>query len=568
MEETLDCVLIGTNEPPVDVYANMLGIYGKRSEAYRDLQLSFIEIDGHRLDYMGLLNHVIDPESYGTNKTDKYRAGDFPALAAVYLMHFLRKRGATAEYINLFQDEKEKLKAILASNPKCVAITTTFYVLNFEANEIIRFIREHNKETKIIIGGPLIANYAHAYEGDMLIQNLEKLDADIYVSESQGESTLFSILEALKGKISLQEVPNIFFRKDGVLQATHKATENNCLNENFIDWTRLKDYDFGPTLQTRTARSCAFKCSFCSYPARAGALTLASIETIEKELESMLSLGGIKNVVFIDDTFNVPLPRFKNFCRMIIERGFQFDWWSYFRCGNADEEAIELMAKAGCKGVFLGIESGSPTILGYMNKSATIKQYTRGIEWLKKHGIITFGSFIVGFPGETDETINETKRFIEETKPDYFRLAMWYCKNTAPILSEKEKFGITGDGFKWKHNSMTSTEAIDHIERLFLEVTDSADSVWMPQRSFDFWHIPYLLGKGFTRAQFHHFMVEASKLLRMEIEETPAAEKALRQKEIIQNLRSYMYAELPEHLLNEKQLVQCRMQETHISMLS
>ena len=94
----------------------------------------------------------------------------------------------------------------------------------------------------------------------------------------------------------------------------------------------------------------------------------------------MYALGNIQNVVFIDDTFNVPLPRFKDICRLMIRKNYRFNWFSYFRCSNSDEEAIDLMARSGCKGVFLGIESGSPHILQAMNKAATIEKYADGIE--------------------------------------------------------------------------------------------------------------------------------------------------------------------------------------------
>jgi p-methyltransferase len=183
------------------------------------------------------------------------------------------------------------------------------------------------------------------------------------------------------------------------------------------------------------------------------------------------------------------------------------------------------------------------------------------MELLKKNNIITFASFIIGFPGESDETMQETADFIRNTKPDYYRLAMWFCKNTAPILQKKDVFGIQGDGFKWKHNSMDSMEAIAHIERLYLEIDES---VWMPQRSFDFWHIPYLLGKGFTREQFNHFMIESSKLLRMEVLQLSNEEKFQKQEEIITDLREYLYNSLPEEIL-DPELIQHYNQELEIT---
>ena len=140
------------------------------------------------------------------------------------------------------------------------------------------------------------------------------------------------------------------------------------------------------------------------------------METIEKELDSMHELGNVSNAVFIDDTFNVPFPRFKEICRMMIRNKYTFNWFSYFRCSNSDEEAIELMAQSGCKGVFLGIESGSPTILKNMNKSATVEKYAQGIEWLRQYGILTFASIITGFPGETEATVQEIDRLHPRNK--------------------------------------------------------------------------------------------------------------------------------------------------------
>ena len=265
----------------------------------------------------------------------------------------------------------------------------------------------------------------------------------------------------------MSDVPNIAYNENGMLHRTATRAENNSLDTNYINWQSFPDEELGTTLQTRTARSCAFKCSFCNYPARAGALSLTSLDVLEQEFDSMRALGNVENLVFIDDTFNVPFPRFKDICRLMIKNNYAFNWFSYFRCSNSDEEAIELMARSGCKGVFLGIESGSPEILTNMNKAATIEKYHKGIELLRKYGIMTFGSFIVGFPGETSQTVQETIDFINEAKPDYFRAQMWYCEPGTPIQNQRSKYQIEGDGFVWTHSTMDSLEAMDHIDRLF-----------------------------------------------------------------------------------------------------
>lgn len=530
----LDCVVIGYNEIPFQRYEGFLKKYGEESEAYRDLKFSFVNLGGERLDYVGLLNRVLKLSGRaGAGLPEEIRSGDIPNLAATYLTTFLRRSGFEAAHINLFQFEKEKLLSYLDRDPVCVAITTTFYVVNLPVIEMVEFIRKHNTKVKIVVGGPLIANHARNNQGDNFKAALEDMGADIYVVEGQGEATLSQIVGCLKEGGDLGSVPNIAYVAGGNLLRTKSVPEDNSLDENFIDWRSFPEEDLGPTLQTRTARSCAFKCSFCNYPSRAGALTLVSLDVLERELDSMVELGGIHNVVFIDDTFNVPFPRFKDICRMMIRKNYNFNWFSYFRCSNSDEEAIDLMARSGCKGVFLGIESGSPTILQNMNKAATIEKYATGIEWLRRYGIMTFGSFITGFPGETEETVDETISFIRQTKPDYYRSQMWYCEPGTPIQNQRAKYDIKGEGFVWSHATMDSLEAMDHIDKMFLTITEST---WLPQWSFDFWIIPYLLGKGISIERFKEFMAYAQKLLAMEIAYVPESQKAAKQQEYLQRM--------------------------------
>lgn len=536
MTAKLDCVVIGYNELPFDQYESFLRKYGENSEAYRDLKFSFVELGEKKLDYVGLMNHV-SSLAHGHNGSaapeQAYKSGDIPNLAAAYLTTFLRRKGLETQYINLFQYEKQRLIDFLAEDPLCVAITTTFYVVNLPVNEMVEFIRQHNSKVKIVVGGPLISNHYRNNAGEQFATAVEDIGADIYVIEGQGELTLSHVVSCLKNGDDLSSVPNVAYFENGKLRRTKVVVENNSLDENAIDWSRFPEQALGPTIQTRTARSCAFKCSFCNYPTRAGALSLASLEAIERELDSMTQLGNVKNAVFIDDTFNVPFPRFKEICRLMIRKKYNLNWFSYFRCSNSDEEAIDLMAESGCKGVFLGVESGSPTILTNMNKSATVEKYTKGIEWLRQRGILTFASMITGFPGETEATVQETIDFIRETKPDYYRSQMWYCEPGTPIQNRREEFRIQGEGFVWNHATMDSLEAMDHIDRMFLTVKES---LWLPQWSFDFWIIPYLMGRGISLAQFKQFMSEAHRLLTLEIASLPAEQKRSRQQQHLENL--------------------------------
>src|SRR5262245_22680664 len=161
-ERDLDCIVIGYNEIPFQRYERFLKSYGEDSEAYRDLKFSFVDVGEGKFDYINLLNHITHlarRDQSASSPKELFKSGDIPNLAAVYLTNYLRNRGFNARYINLFQQEKDKLKEYLAQKPLCVAITTTFYVVNQPVNEIVEFIKEQSDGVKIVVGGPLIANY-------------------------------------------------------------------------------------------------------------------------------------------------------------------------------------------------------------------------------------------------------------------------------------------------------------------------------------------------------------------------------------------------------------------------
>jgi p-methyltransferase len=282
-----------------------------------------------------------------------------------------------------------------------------------------------------------------------------------------------------------------------------RRPENNDLNECAVRWPTFDPGVLGPTLSTRTARSCAFKCAFCDYPERAGGLTLADVSTVERELEDLARMG-VRRVAFIDDTFNVPIRRFKELCRMMVRRDFGIEWFSYFRCGHAREpEVYELMHAAGCRGVLLGIESADDQVLLNMDKRATSDAYRHGIEQLKRLGIFIHASLVVGFPGETPDSVRRTVDFLDETAPDTFAVNHWYYLHSTPIRRRAAEFELQGEGYVWSHRTMTSDQAMEAADEIFASVRNAA---WMPVNGLDFWGVPYLLGKGMTHAEVVRFL--------------------------------------------------------------
>jgi anaerobic magnesium-protoporphyrin IX monomethyl ester cyclase len=497
----MDCLLIGFNDWDFQAYVDMVKSMGSGSGAYKDLSLAFMQYEGKPWRSMDILNRFYFE---GTGRAHKpFHNADFLWPVTTYLSTYLWKRGFNFDYVNLFHLEKERLKEkLIGDEILAIAVTTTLYVSPHPIIDVISFIRAYNTTAKIIVGGPYISNQKK--EDFVTTQRLYKyLGADIYVTCQEGELALVNTVAALKENTSLDAVGNIAYKKGNGYVVTSSSIESNPLEENMVDYTLFPREEIGEFVTLRTAKSCPFSCAFCGFPARAGKYKYLDVEHVEQELNAIREIGTVTTVTFIDDTFNVPKARFKEMLRMMIRNQYGLKWNCFYRSDHGDEEAIELMGEAGCEGVFLGVESGSDAMLERMNKTARRKDYRFAIPLLRDAGISTYASLIIGFPGETNETVQETIDFIEESQPDFFRAQLWYCDPLTPIWEEREKYSIKGSGFSWSHRTMDSEMACDLIDRIFLCVDNS---IWLPQFGFEQWSTFYLQRKGMSLDRIRTFL--------------------------------------------------------------
>jgi radical SAM PhpK family P-methyltransferase len=498
----IDCLIVGFNSSSFEEYVEMVRSMGKNSGAYRDLNLAFIEYNNKPHHSLDILNHFYFENNNDIHK--KFDNADFLAPVILYLGTYLHRKGLSFDYVNLFQLEKKEFKDKLSENNiLTIAITTTFYVSPYPLIEIISFIKKYNTTAKIIVGGPFVANQAKGLDSDSLSHLFKYIGADFYIISSEGELALSKVIQAIKNNLRLDVIDNIAYRENEKYIISSSSKEVNSLEENMVDYNLFPKERFEEFVTLRTCKSCPFSCAFCAMPQRAGKYTYLDVELVEKELNLIKEIGSVSTLTFIDDTFNVPQPRFKEILRMMIKNKYEFKWNSFLRSDHVDEEAIFLMKESGCEGVFLGVESGSDLMLQRMNKTSRRKNYLEAIPLLKNAGIITYASLVIGFPGETFDTVQETIELIEETKPDFFRAQLWYCDPITPILNQREKYEIKGSAFNWSHNSMDAKTACDLVDYLFLSVKNS---IWLPQNGFDLWSIFYLQRKGMTIEQIKIFL--------------------------------------------------------------
>jgi anaerobic magnesium-protoporphyrin IX monomethyl ester cyclase len=524
----IDCLIVGQHDPDFERHIRTIKFsFGKNSGAYQDQDVTFITHQGKPYRVMDLLNHInADHFSRPLNNMD------FLWPTIVVLGSFLHKHGCTFDYVNQFHLEKELLRQKLTKNEYLmVAITTTLYVTDTPIREIVEFVKRHNNNALIIVGGPYIKNRITDSTPEKLSLEFEDMGADIAVNSAEGQTALVNVIKALKAGQPLDGIDNIIYRKalrerwrqagsevspsagigpaggdaahaSGAYVFNGTSVEDNVLEENLSNFELFDRNDIGQFVSLATAKSCPYACSFCGFPARAGQYKYIDVGLVEKQLNRLRDLG-VDTVTFLDDTFNVPKTRFKELLRMMIRNQYNFKWNSFYRSDQGDKETIALMAESGCEGVFIGMESGSDAMLEKMNKTSRRKHYAEAIPLLREHGIYTHANLIIGFPGETPETVRQSLDFILEYKPDTYKAQLWYADNMTPVWQQKEKLKIEGIGFNWSHHTMNSNEAAAWIDHMLGEITESA---FLPQEGFGMWSIFYLQRKGMTRAQVLAFL--------------------------------------------------------------
>ncbi|MDT8999697.1 radical SAM protein [Paucibacter sp. APW11] len=492
---TVDCLLVGHNEMSFrDYYGileNMAASSGRDHVAFRDLQFNCVNYEGDHLQGQDMLTTLYN-EGRPEHERRTFYNGDCFWTAIAYLGSYLNKRGYSFDYVNLFQDEKERLrKLLLENNYHAVVLTGTMYVFEQNIWEVVRFVRSVRKDVKIIAGGPYISKQAEEREPEYLKPLFRYLDADFYCYSREGEQTLTKLIDALRHGTPLDTIPNLAYREGRGYKVTEKVKDHTPLAQNMVDYQLFAaDYAKSGWANIRISDGCPYACAFCSFPEHGNEryVTLP-LERIEQELDAIKAAGAITHIFFVDATFNVPKKKFKDLMQLMIRKQYGFKWHCFFRCDQADEEAIELMKQAGCIGVFLGLESASEIVLRNMDKTAHKADFRRTMPIFKRLGIRTMISVQVGFPGETYDTIADTMAFLEEIQPDFTRVQIWFCDVTTPVWYKRNTFDLQGKGYGWRHYTMDAETAVNLVEDAFMRL----DGVtWIPDPGYN-WVFCYML---------------------------------------------------------------------------
>jgi radical SAM superfamily enzyme YgiQ (UPF0313 family) len=211
-----------------------------------------------------------------------------------------------------------------------------------------------------------------------------------------------------------------------------------------------------------SSRGCSAGCIYCiKHVSYQWSLRLRSPEKIVEELWVLKKLG-IDYVNMYADLFTLSRDQVVGLCNEIIKQGLKIKWTCNSRVDYVDEELLALMGKAGCWMIAWGIESGNYEILKHAHKGADPAKAQRALTWSRQAGIMNWGYFIIGLPGETEETIQQTIAFSKKLPLDIalFHIAAPYPGT--PFFFEVVENGWFRPGTKWEEVDMDRSTVLDY----------------------------------------------------------------------------------------------------------
>jgi anaerobic magnesium-protoporphyrin IX monomethyl ester cyclase len=322
-------------------------------------------------------------------------------------------------------------------------------------------------------------------------ETLEAFPSLDIVIRGEPEWTLRELVDALdtiqgyEPKV-LTGIRGLAYRRDGeVVEAPNRALGDlNDLPLPRHDLLPLEHYRL-PMLEGKyafvtTSRGCPARCTFCiKHVMWQNSVRLRSPERIVEELHLLASLG-VRNIHFEADLFTANREQVERICRLILDQGLDIRWTCNSRVDTVDPELLSSMKQAGCWMIAWGIESASPRVLRRAKKGITPEKAERALRWSREAGIGNWGYFIIGLPGETEESIAQTTRFAKELPLDLalFHVAVPYPGT--PFYHEALERGWLKME-RWEDYDMTASTVLSYPElpsERLVEATRHATKAW------------------------------------------------------------------------------------------
>ena len=366
-----------------------------------------------------------------------------PSLGLMYIAAILEENSINVEIVemrflgNLWQDLE---RIISKKEPKIVGITSSSY--NFrDAIKIASVAKKVNSQITTVVGGSHASLIPYEVIGEPMV--------DIVVV-GEGEYTMLDLTKFFEQRRNFRKIKGILLKKNGIIRTPSRPLildldELPFPARHLVNMKKYRDLE--ETTTVLASRGCPFKCVFCASREMGGSkVRYRSIEKVIDEVEYITKEYGFNVISFTDDVFTFNKKRTIKFCKELNNRGIDVKWECSTRTDLLSKQLLALMKKAGCRAIFLGIESGCQEILDGAEKGITVEQTEKVVRWAKEAGIETRLSFMLGCPGDSLKTIEKTIRFARKLKNMGAHTINFNLLKAYPgteIFNDPAKFDIT-----------------------------------------------------------------------------------------------------------------------------
>ncbi len=341
-----------------------------------------------------------------------------PPLGLAYMASYLRSKATVNSYdirivdANVSKISNEKLIEIIKNfNPDIVGIQMN--VLDKSGTVLSKLIKSKFPDILICIGGCVVSSNP--------VEVLKMSNSDIAII-GEGEITFFEICEGKK----LSEIDGIVCKdKEFRFNKPRKLIENldDIPHPAFDLLPDFRLYSIRarktPVMYVMTSRGCPFQCTYCNSNIFGNRFRSHSPEYVLEEIDLLLEKFGVKEIDIMDDNFTLDKDRAEKILDLIIQKKFNIviSLGNGVRADCMTENLVKKMKKAGVFKVSIGVESANKEVLASIKKRLDLNKVVEVTKWFRKYNIITFGLFMVGFPNDTRESINETIDFAIRLNP-------------------------------------------------------------------------------------------------------------------------------------------------------
>ncbi|MCD4675684.1 MAG: B12-binding domain-containing radical SAM protein [Desulfobacula sp.] len=402
----------------------------------------------------------------------------------------------------------ETVQKIIQKRPKILGITSTTLSIHAAAN-VAAAVKSEFSDILIVLGGPHVTALS--------METMEAFKSIDAIITGDGELSFTKLVENIfLGEKIYKDVDGVFWREGDLILSNPKTKILSDLDSlAFPAWDLLDgfpkiyrppfhSYRRLPVGNIITSRGCPGVCSFCDRSVFGQKTYRHSNEYVVEMISYLVKDFGIREISIKDDMFIHSTEHIVEFCQLLEKKNIKVSWSCNARVISVNDEMLRIMKKAGCWMISYGVESGSPQMLKKMMKGATTKQALKALQLTRKNGITSKGFFMVGIPGETQDTIQETLDFIKILPLDEITINFF-----TPFPGSKLYEEVLNEGFKPDFEHMSMQEVIyvpKAISRDTLEKT-------MAKIIYKFYLRPVKISLYFFRAMKNYY--EFLRILRM-----------------------------------------------------